>query len=552
MILNRPARSNRRLLAFLSLVGLLAIAAFARIGTPQASFQNAGHRADPPVVNPLGASKSQFLPPVVYETGAAGADAMAVADLNGDGNLDVVIANECSATCPNGAVTVSLGNGDGTFQPAVLYDSGGQYNDGVAVADVNGDGRPDIIVTNLCVIGETNCGTGLAADGVVGVLLGRGDGTFEPVVKYDSGGETTESLAVADVNRDGKPDIIVTNWDRRFNGDNRVGVLLGNGDGTFQSALPYSSGGCGYETFSVAVGDLDGDGNPDLVLAIGNGDEGGCGDGTVAVMLGNGDGSFKPAVQYDAGGRLTNSAIILDVNGDGYPDVAVTNYCGASCPGVGSAAILFGNGDGSLRPATVYGSSASDTSGVAFGDVNGDGKLDLFIASICAEVHCKKGGLSLASGTGPGTFGRVKDFDSVVGDSAIRILDVNHDGRPDLLVANSGGSIYSPGSLRVFLNNPAVLNSTKTAVTSSLNPSHAGQLVTFTAAVSSSKGVIKDGELVAFFDGNNELGSAPLTGGEASFNTSSLSAKTHHIKGVYAGDAWNKPSKGSVIQVVEN
>ncbi|MGB7639858.1 MAG: FG-GAP-like repeat-containing protein [Terriglobales bacterium] len=551
MNLNRPG-SHGRLLSFVSLVLVLAIAAFARIGAPGTSSQAGGERASAPAANPLASAKSLFLPAVAYQTGGTGAGAMAVGDLNGDGNLDVAVANSCGAVCPNGAVSVSLGNGDGTFKPAVLYDTGGQYNNGVVIADVNGDGHPDLIVTNMCVIGEANCGTGLAADGVVGVLLGRGDGTFEPVVLYDAGGETTESLAVADVNRDGKLDVIVTNWDDRFSGNNSIGVLLGNGDGTFQAALPYSSGGCGREAFSVAAGDLDLDGNPDLIVANANGDIGSCGQGTVGVLLGNGDGTFQPAVQYDAGGLLTSSAILLDVNGDGYLDAVVTNACGPSCRGTGSVAILFGNGDGTLQRAALYSSGNAGTSSAAFGYVNGDDNLDLLIASSCSPTPCKKGAVGLAAGTGPGTFAKVKDYDSVSGDSAIRVADVNGDGRPDLLVTNSGGGFNTPGSLRVLLNNPAVLNTTKTTVTSSLNPSQAGQSVTFTAEVSVKTGSLGYGESVTFFDGTTELASVPLSGNEASYTTSSLSAKTHKIKAVYGGDPWYKGSSGNVKQVVEN
>ena len=122
---------------------------------------------------------------------------------------------------------VLLGNGDGTFQAAVTYGTGGIYADSVAVADVNGDGKLDLVAENY---GSNN----------VGVLLGNGDGTFQTAVTYGSGGAYPYSVAVADVNGDGKPDIVVAN-----SGSSNVGVLLGNGDGTFQTAVAYGSGGSG-------------------------------------------------------------------------------------------------------------------------------------------------------------------------------------------------------------------------------------------------------------------------------------------------------------------
>ena len=107
----------------------------------------------------------------------------------------------------NGTVGVLLGNGDGTFQTAVTYGSGGYYADSVAVADVNGDGKPDLVVANACA-SSSNCANG----GSVGVLLGNGDGTFQAAVTYGSGGQyEPDSVAVADVNGDGKPDLLVAN-----------------------------------------------------------------------------------------------------------------------------------------------------------------------------------------------------------------------------------------------------------------------------------------------------------------------------------------------------
>jgi hypothetical protein len=122
---------------------------------------------------------------------------LTVADVNGDGKPDLVVANQASST-----VSVLLGNGDGTFQPAVSYSPGGIFSDSVAVADVNGDGNPDLLVAISCASSTGDC------SGLVGVLLGNGDGTFQPAVTYGSGGQVADSVAVADLNGDGKPDLL--------------------------------------------------------------------------------------------------------------------------------------------------------------------------------------------------------------------------------------------------------------------------------------------------------------------------------------------------------
>jgi len=166
------------------------------------------------------------------------------------------------------------------------------------------------------------------------------------------------SVAVGDVNGDERPDLAVAN-----SGGNTVSVLLGNGDGTFQSALTLTAGS--YPD-SVAVGDVNGDGRPDLVVANYYSND-------VLVLLGNGDGTFQPALSFDAGTN-PHSVAVRDVNGDGRPDLAVANA------GSNNVSVLMSYGDGTFQPALSFGAGTYPIS-VAVGDFNGDGRPDLATAN---------------------------------------------------------------------------------------------------------------------------------------------------------------------------
>jgi len=163
-----------------------------------------------------------FANAVLYDSGGDEASSVAVADINRDGVVDVVLANYSSdsANRANGSVAVLLGNGDGTFRPAVTYDSGGYGAASVLIADVNGDGQPDVIVANIAT-SYINCCNG--TDGVVGVLLGNGDGTFQTAVTFDTGGIGPSSVTAADINSDGRPDLLVANNCANANCGNGVG-----------------------------------------------------------------------------------------------------------------------------------------------------------------------------------------------------------------------------------------------------------------------------------------------------------------------------------------
>lgn len=329
----------------------------------------------------LGNGDGTLKPPVNYFSGGFQALAVAVGDLNGDGNLDVVVANSCpdNGTCQAGLgqIGVLLGNSDGTLQPVVTYYSGGGLPNAVAIADLNGDGHLDLVVDNDC---QPIVQSGCTSPGSVGVLLGLGDGTFRPAVTYETGNDLNTSLAVGDLNGDGHPDVVVIGGQDT----GAVNVLLGNGDGTFR--LPVSYSPVGSEPHWVAIGDVNGDGHPDLVVAGLCQVQRACNGGSVAVLLGKGDGTFQAPIFYTSGAFDALSVAIADMNNDGHPDLVVTNLqLNGAFPGPGIVAVLLGRGDGTFQEPVNFLSGGGDPRAVLAADVNGDGKPDVVAANFCPQ-----------------------------------------------------------------------------------------------------------------------------------------------------------------------
>jgi FG-GAP-like repeat/Abnormal spindle-like microcephaly-assoc'd, ASPM-SPD-2-Hydin len=323
----------------------------------------------------------------------SGAASVATADLNGDGILDLAVANYYSNT-----VSILLGNSDGTFQPQVDY-STGSGPDSVAVGDFNADGKLDLAVRN----NEAS---------TVSILLGNGDGTFQPHADYATD-LNPQRLVAADFNGDGKLDLAVTT------SVSSVSILLGNGDGTFQPHVDYSTGPGGL---GVAAQDFNGDGKLDL--AVSN-----TGAETVSILLGNGDGTFQSQVEY-ATGPEPAFLTAADFNGDGLADLAVPNLSG------NSVSILLGHGDGTFQPHVDYATGDGPLLIVA-ADVNGDGKLDLSVAASSANA------VSILLGNGDGTFQNYADYSVGSNPYSIAVGDFNGDGRLDLATANFGSTTVS-------------------------------------------------------------------------------------------------------------
>jgi len=318
---------------------------------------------------------------------------VAIGDLNGDGKLDLVVAN--SGGSLGNDVSVLLGNGDGTFQPRVNYAVGSPpYS--VAIQDVNADDRPDLATANF-------------SSNTVSLLLGNGDGTFAPAVSYSTGIEP-RSIAIGDFNGDGRPDLATANYM-----GNNVSVLQNNGNGTFAAAVNYT---VGSNPYSIVIGDVNADGYLDLAVANYMGD-------TISVLRGNGNGTFATALSYVAGNR-PRALAIGDVSGDGRPDLVVANEFS------NNVSVLLCNINGSFA-APINCSTGNGPTSVTIADVNADGRPDLATANGGPPAG---NDVSVLLGNGNGIFAPAVDYNTGGWPSSVAIGDLNGDHKPDLAVAN--------------------------------------------------------------------------------------------------------------------
>lgn len=351
---------------------------------------------------------------------------IAITDINHDGKPDIIVANTADET-----VSILLGDGAGQFTPAPgsPFPCGKAPND-IAVADMNHDGNPDLVIANT----ETP---------FITVLLGDGHGRFHPATRSPFSTQShphVHGVAVADFNGDGRPDVVTDSWD-----NNQILLLLGDGAGNLN--LPGERFNTGKRPYQrVRSADFDKDGKPDIVTTD-------LDQNAVSILLGDGKGSFHdaPGSPFPAGAAPWAVAVD-DINHDGSTDLVILPYePDVKDPTQVGITVLLGDGHGGFSrmrgsPLSLSGCRGPDR--VATGNLNGDGFRD--VAVLCAQNDK----LMLYMGSKDGTF-QLSSQNVKTGWSGLAIADLNGDGVDDVVVANNATdteSNRSPGSITVFLS----------------------------------------------------------------------------------------------------
>lgn len=318
------------------------------------------------------------------------------ADLNGDGRADLVTVNKGAPS-----LSVRLGDGHGGFTNGSTVTTG-SVPESATVGDFNGDGRQDLVAANS--IGDS-----------VSVALGDGAGGFAAPTEIPVG-DQPDGVVTADLDGNGNQDLVTANFNAAT-----VSVLLGNGLGSFSPAAATAVGG---STYGLTVTDLNGDGAQDIITANG-------GSNSISVLRGNGTGGFTGPATTTAAGSMMTSVSAGDLDGDGYPDIVATSFSG-------NALHVFRSlGNGALAPAVTVGVPSGPVR-TAMGDVDDDGRLDVLVTSYYNNT------VRILRGDGTGSF-TTPWADVPVGSVpySVAVADFDGDGNADLATANSSANTAS-------------------------------------------------------------------------------------------------------------
>ncbi len=483
----------------------------------------------------LGNGDGTFASPVVYAVGT-NPNAAAIADVNGDGFPDILVVNQGTDT-----ISVLLGTGSGTFQAAQAVTTlAGPHS--IVVADFNGDGRPDIAVTS------TNHGS-------VAVALNSGTtALFDPYTTYTTPG-TTKGLIVGDFNQDGFADLAVANYSTT---DNYVSIFLGNGDGTLRTAVNYTPGN---SPVSVATADFNGDGIPDLAVAN-------KGDNTVSVLLGAGAGAFNTSVAYPAGdgpafvlaanvSGTTQPSLLVSDNGSNNISLLVGNAGGTFQP---ATSIPVGNGPRDIVAASfITGNNFVDLAVANETDNTVSILLGVPVTSTLLTVTpnpvAPSANVSLTASVTPATAtGTVNFFDGgtllnstpITLSSGVATYITSY--TPSQTGSHTLTAVYTPtGPDQGSTSAPVVLlveASTTTTLVASTAASTLGQSVTFTASIAPNTAT---GSVIFYDHLAEEIGSGVVSGGQAVLTTSVLTTGPHSITARYSGDSGDQTSVSNAV-----
>lgn len=504
----------------------------------------------------LGAGNGKFAAAVSYPVTSGSVDSAAIGDFNGDGKIDVIVASSAG-------LFLLLGNGDGTFQAARLVSPSTAYTN-LLCGDLDRDGKLDLVAIS---------------GGNIVPFLGNGDGTFQ---QFQSPGAVPNPngyspLAIADMNGDGTPDLIAL--DTRYSGS--AAVLLGNGDGTFASAL--AGPPTNVNPTAMAIGDFNGDGKPDVAIPLAGG---------IIVLLGDGNGGFQAPIKSVQPYTPGQFAVAGDFDGDGKLDLAFTAFDASA------VYVAFGNGDGTFRPG-VFSATSGYLGAIAVADFNGDGKLDLAVstgpnASINVYLGVQLSGLSISSShLGSFTAGKSGTYNLTVGNPEFptsQVVTVTDTLPAGLTASSIGGTGWSCTLSSLTCTRTDVLNTggSYPAVTVAVNVAgnlqasvvtnqaavtYAGAAATATdpttiivpsvntLAVSPIQSTLHQPiaitatvpagatGTVMFSDNGTAIGAAAVAASQAVFSTRLLLSGSHSLVAAYAGDSAYAPSTSAVEMI---
>lgn len=455
-----------------------------------------------------------FAAPVSYAVGTSPPNGyffsdLALGDTRATGKPDAVLYQ-------NGSLYILQNNGDGTFASPVLLDTENGFQS-VVVGDVNGDGKADIVALTATPVNpfeNTNS---------VLVYLSQGNGTFAAPVTLAASLTDAQDLLLADVNKDGKSDIVLLS-SSYTNSTSSLTSYLGHGDGTFAAGVTSALGGL-YEV-SLAAADVNGDGNLDVLIGAC------CGKTLGSIALGNGDGTFASnygiSIAYS-----TNSVGFADLNNDGRPDLLLSNgnlitslnLFGSAVAATGSTTTTL-----TLSPAApTAGQSVKFSATVA--PTTGSGSPTGIVTFFDGTTTLGTGTLALGTASFTGSLA-----------AGAHAIAASYGG--DTTYAASVSTVDS-----LTVGTAPTLAATTTQITGSPSTASSGTTIDFKASVSETFGTATPTGSVTFSDGSTSIGTANLASGVATFSTASLSAGAHSITAAYGGDTANAASSSSAVVV---